>query len=99
MLARTTVEEVETAARLLADRANSASGPVAIVIPLRGFSSVDEGGQHFHDPPADAAFGRVVREVVKANIDVVDVNAHINDQAFAEALAGAFATVVRKAGS
>jgi uncharacterized protein (UPF0261 family) len=98
VLARTTADEVETAARLLAERANSATGPVAIVIPLRGFSSVDDDGQHFHDPPADAAFGRVVREIVKGSIAVVEVDAHINDQEFAEALAGAFATVVGKAG-
>lgn len=84
VLARTTKEEVGKAARILAKRANRATGPVAIVIPLRGFSAVDCEGQHFFDPGADGAFAQVIKDTVKESIEIVEVNAHINDDEFAK---------------
>jgi len=84
VLARTTKEEVGKAARILAERANRATGPVAIVIPLRGFSAVDREGQHFFDPGADGAFAQVIKDTVKESIEIVEVNAHINDDEFAK---------------
>jgi len=84
VLARTTKEEVGKAARILAERANRATGPVAIVIPLRGFSAVDQEGQHFYDPEADGAFAQVVKGIVKEGVEIVEVDAHINDDEFAK---------------
>jgi uncharacterized protein (UPF0261 family) len=84
VLARTSKEEVGKAAKIIAERANRAMGPVAIVIPLRGFSSVDVEGQHFFDPVADGAFAQVTKATVKESIEIVEVDAHINDDEFAK---------------
>jgi uncharacterized protein (UPF0261 family) len=97
VLARTTAEEVGRAAKILAERANRAAGPVAIVIPTKGFSSVDAEGQHFYDPVADGAFSQVVRDTVKESIDIVEVDAHINDEAFAEKAVETFIKLVEQA--
>jgi len=99
VLVRTTREEVATAARVLAKRANSAKGPVAIVIPLQGFSAVDKQGQHFYDPQADAAFARVVKDIVKKQVDIIEVNAHINDVRFAKKVVNTYDRLLKKGGS
>jgi uncharacterized protein (UPF0261 family) len=98
VLVRTTAEEVAAAARLLAKRANEAKGPVAVVIPLRGFSAVDRPGQHFYNPEADSMFGRVVRENVKESVEIVEVDAHINDKGFAGAVVRTFDKLVKRGG-
>jgi uncharacterized protein (UPF0261 family) len=96
VLVRTTGEEVGKAAGILAGRANRATGPVAIVIPKRGFSAVDIEGQHFYDPDADAAFAQVVRETVNEGVDIVEIEAHINDSEFAAAVVDTFNKLTRK---
>jgi len=99
VLVRTTREEVATAARVLAKRANSAKGPVAIVIPLQGFSAVDKQGQHFYDPEADAAFVRVIKDTVENKVDIIEVGAHINDAKFAKKVVDIFDKLLKKGGT
>lgn len=98
VLARTTKDEVGRAARIISERANRAAGPVAIVIPLRGFSAVDKEGQHFYDPEADEAFAQVVRDTVNESVDIVEVSAHINEDEFAQTVVDAFDKVAKKGG-
>lgn len=98
VLVRTTGEEVGKAARILAERANKAKGPVAIVIPLRGYSAVDAEGQHFYNPDADAAFTRTVKNIVKRNISIIEVDAHINEAKFAKEVVDTFDKIAQKGG-
>ncbi len=98
VLVRTTGEEVATAGKLLAKRANSAKGPVAIVIPLGGFSSVDAEGQHFYDPDADATFVRAIKDNVENKVDIIEVDAHINDVKFARKVVDIFNKLLKKGG-
>lgn len=99
VLVRTTAEEEATAARVLGKRANRAKGPIAIVIPLQGFSAVDKQGQHFYDPEADAAFIRVIEDTVKNEVDIIEVDAHINDTKFARKVVDTFDKLLEKGGS
>jgi uncharacterized protein (UPF0261 family) len=80
-LMRTTGEENARLGRIIAEKANAARGPVAILLPLCGVSAIDAEGQPFHDPEADAALFGAVRQ--HAKVRVVEVDAHINDPAFA----------------
>jgi uncharacterized protein (UPF0261 family) len=98
VLVRTTGEEVAAAGKLLAKRANSAKGPIAIVIPLGGFSSVDAEGQHFYDPQSDAAFTKVIKGNVKSGVDIIEVNAHINGVKFARKVVDIFDKLLEKGG-
>jgi len=99
VLVRTTGEEVAMAARVLAKRANKANGPVAVVIPLRGFSAVDKQGQHFYDPKADAAFAKTIKDTLKKKVRIVEVDAHINDAQFAGKVVDIFDKLLKKGGS
>ena len=99
VLVRTTAEEVAKAAKLIAERANRAVGPVAIVIPLGGFSAVDAKGQHFYNTQADAAFARVIKNSVKKKVDIIEVDAHINDAKFAKKIVDTFDKLLKKGGA
>ncbi len=89
-LMRTTADECVEIGRRIALQLNTAKGPTALVLPLRGVSALDAPGQPFHDPHADAVlFGSLHRHVAP-HVEVIDVDAHINDPAFAQALVDTF---------
>ena len=84
-LMRTNAEENAQMGRIFADKLNAATGPVAVLIPLRGVSILDGDGELFCDREADRAFG----DALKANLDegilVREVDHNINDPEFAAA--------------
>ena len=79
----------------IAERLNAATGPTALVLPLRGVSALDAPGQPFHDPAADAALFDTLRHHLRDDIPLVQVDAHINDAAFADALVRTFGDISR----
>ena len=81
-LLRTTPDENRRIAAAMASRLNDAAGPLAVLLPLRGFSSLDREGQPFWDPAADAAFGQALRAALRPGVAVREIDAHINDDAF-----------------
>jgi len=81
---RTNVEENIRLGELMAERLNAAQGPVAVLIPTHGFSAYDREGGVFYDPEADWAFVEALRSKLKSGILCQMIEAHINDQAFAE---------------
>lgn len=96
-LMRTTADECAEIARRIATQLNAATGPTSLVLPLRGVSALDAPGQPFHDPEADAALFDTLRREVRRDIHLVEVDAHINDAAFAAAVVQAYADIARRA--
>src|SRR4051812_25320155 len=86
-LMRTTPEECAELGRRLAAKLNAATGPVALYLPLRGVSAIAGEGGPFHDPEADAALRAGLRETLAPSVEVHEVDAHVNDPAFAVAMA------------
>lgn len=86
-LMRTTVEENRELGRILAEKLNASQGPVEVFLPLQGVSAIDREGQPFHNPEADAAFRDAFRAALRPDIPVHEMNLHINDEAFAVAMA------------
>jgi uncharacterized protein (UPF0261 family) len=85
-LMRTTPDECREIARRIAAQLAPATAPVTLVLPLRGVSMLDAPGKPFHDPDADRALFDTLRASVGPRVRVVDVDAHINDPAFADVL-------------
>ncbi len=90
LIVRTTEEELEQVGRNLAERANSALGPVAFVIPLRGFSEASKKDGPLHDPRADRGFIRALRQDLDERIKVIEVDCNINEDPFADAVIRTF---------
>jgi uncharacterized protein (UPF0261 family) len=85
-LMRTNADECAEIGRRIAEQLSRARGPVCLVLPLRGVSMIDAEGQPFHDPEANAALFDSLRHHAGPNVRTVEVDAHINDAAFADAL-------------
>lgn len=81
---RANAEELRTTGRVVAEKLNQARGPVAVVIPSRGFSSFDEEGGAFWEPETDRVFAPALKASLRPEIEVIEVEAHINDPLFAE---------------
>jgi len=86
-LLRTTPEENDKLGKEIAEKASAARGPTAILIPLKGVSTLDATGQAFWWPEADAALFQSLRNWMSPHVEVIDLDLHINDPAFAEAAA------------
>jgi len=85
-LMRTTAEENKQLGEQIARKAAAATGPAAIMLPLRGVSAIDCEGQPFDDPEARKALFDAIR-ANGSDVELIEVDSHINDEAFAEAAA------------
>ncbi len=86
-LMRTTAEECAELGRRSARKLSAATGPVALYVPLLGVSMFDVPGQPFQGPDADAALFAALREGLGENVELVQLDCTINDDAFADAMA------------
>jgi uncharacterized protein (UPF0261 family) len=86
---RTTEKDLERLADHMAGIAGEAKGPVRFYLPLGGFSSHDSAEGNIHEPTLPPLFAAYVQKVMPKNVDVQIVDAHINDDAFADALTAA----------
>jgi uncharacterized protein (UPF0261 family) len=86
-LMRTSVEECREIGRRIAERLSQATGPVVLVLPMRGVSMLDAEGQPFDDPEADRALFEALELHAGQGVRILEVDAHINDPVFAETLA------------
>jgi uncharacterized protein (UPF0261 family) len=86
-LMRTTPDECAELGRRIASKLNAARGPVTLFVPLRGISMIAVEGQPFHDAAADEALVGALREQLDPSVDVRELDADINDPAFARAMA------------
>ena len=85
-LMRTTPEENAALGRILAEKANASTGPVAFFLPAKGVSILDSPDGLFWWPEADAALFDAIQLNARPDISVEIVEANINDDAFAEAV-------------
>jgi uncharacterized protein (UPF0261 family) len=85
-MTRFTPEELRIGANAYAEKLNKAKGPVKILIPIRGWSSLDRKGSVLHDPEEDNVFVNVLRKDLKPQIAIEELDLHLEDPAFALAL-------------
>jgi len=97
-LVRISQEEAQRVGEAVGMKLNRATGPVRLLWPRGGLSTPNRPGGELFDPDADSAFLEALRRVLRRGIPLVEVEAHINDPLFAEAVAGAFEDALREAG-
>ena len=95
-LMRTTPEENRELGRRLAERVNSSTGSVEVYLPLKGISVISAAGQPFCWPDADQALFGAIRETLRSEIPLFELDLDINDPAFAEAVAGGLLRLLGK---
>jgi uncharacterized protein (UPF0261 family) len=97
-LMRTTPDEMAELGRRIARKLNGAQSPTVLFVPLKGVSAIDVEGQPFHDADADEALFAALREGVDTSkVEVHEVDADVNDPAFAIAMADRLHELVQEA--
>lgn len=79
-------EELKEVAGVFAGKLNQAKGPVVVLIPQKGWSAADLPGNDTHDPAEDQLFTQVLRERLKPDIQIIEVNANMEDSEFSNAV-------------
>lgn len=87
-LVRLTVDEMAQLGTIFARKANLASGPTEIIVPMGGFSVPDSPGGAFWDPAADEAFVSALRAELGDHVGVTVLDEHVNDDAFIDHVLG-----------
>jgi len=88
--ARTTSQELREIAREVARKLNQSKGPVVVLIPLKGWSSLDQEGMALYDAEADRAFVQELKVRLNRNIPLVELDLHLNTREFAEEVVNQF---------
>lgn len=86
-LMRTTQQENEKLGAIIGEKLKAAQGPTKVVLPMRGVSALDNEGQPFDDPEARRALYDCIKSCVGEDVEVVELDQHINDPEFAQRLA------------
>lgn len=81
-LMRTTPEENQQMGEIFAEKLNATSGPVAVLIPLKGFSQIDLKGEIFYWPEANQAFIIALKKNLRSDIPVTEMDFDINAPEF-----------------
>ena len=82
-LMRTTPDENAEMGRRIAEKLNASTGPVTVLLPLRGLSQLGSPGGEFWWPEADRALFDTLKAELRVPLREVDAN--VNDPAFADA--------------
>jgi uncharacterized protein (UPF0261 family) len=80
---RTTAEENAAIGRFIAGKLNAARGPVTVVLPHGGLSSIDRPGKVFYDPAANQALFDTLKAELRPALRIVESGYHIDDPQFA----------------
>lgn len=84
---RTSACENRHMGKLMAEKLNQSKGRVVVAFPLRGLSANDYEGAAFYDREADMALLEALEGNLRKDIPVYKYDCHINDEAFADAVA------------
>jgi uncharacterized protein (UPF0261 family) len=95
-LMRTTPEENRQLGQEIGRKVAASRGPASIVFPLAGVSAIDRNGQSFDDPAARDALLEGLR-ASRGAVELVELDCHVNDPAFAQAVAGRLLAMMRPA--
>ncbi len=88
-LMRTTIEENRELGRILASKLNKSKGKTALFIPLQGVSMIDAIDQPFYGKEEDEMlFATLSSEIDRNTVEYIEMDNHINDDAFGVAMAG-----------
>jgi len=78
-------DEMAEVGRVMAGRLNTASGPTAVMIPLKGWSVYGAPGGVLYDGAGNRILLKALREHLKKGIQLTEIDAHINDGPFVDA--------------
>ncbi len=83
-------EERREVARAICGQLAGAEGPVTLILPRAGCNEWDREGAPLHDAAGMEAFADELRKACPDNVRLLELDAHINDAAFADCALAVF---------
>jgi len=77
-------DERRATAKEISKRLALSKAPVNVILPTQGIEEWDKPGEPAHDPEGLAAFADEMRTSIESPVVLTEIDAHINDQAFAD---------------
>ena len=91
-------DEMIKFAQIIGEKLNKSKGPAYVLIPQKGWSEADKPGTDFFDPDTNMVFVDQLKKILRPDIPVEEMNAHISEVVFAERAVEILDGMVRKAG-
>lgn len=88
--------EMAEVGRVMAERLNAAVGPTAILIPLKGWSVYGAPGGVLYDGTGNRIFLKALKDRLRKDIELKEIDAHINDDLFVDACVNQLITYMEK---
>ena len=82
-------KELSEVSKVFAEKINRSTGPVKVIVPLNGWSSIDSPDNPTYDPKEDLIFVTELRNVLRKEIEIIEVGANMEDPEFAGAVLSA----------
>jgi uncharacterized protein (UPF0261 family) len=76
-------EEMRAFARIVGEKLNKSRGPIHVLIPNKGWSEADKEGMELFDPETDRIFVEELKKIIRTDIPVEEIDAHISEPVFA----------------
>lgn len=95
---RVSSDEIQQVARAFAEKLNQATGPTVFLFPAKGWSAVDAPSSHMFDEAEDRLFLQALKKNLTDRIVVREVDANLEDEAFARAVEDACLEIFPKPG-
>jgi len=96
---RSNADELRQAADVIAERLNQSTGPFTFMIPLQGWSSLDQAGRQNYDPQADAAFVQRLKLKLNNPAAIKTLDLHLYSEEFARAAVAEFVSLYQQTAS
>ena len=94
-MTRFPVDELIIGAKLYAEKINKAKGPIKLVVPLRGWSSLEREGSILYDPEEDQIFIQELKKNLKAPLEIEEVDCNLEDFGTAQALVDSLVNLMK----
>ena len=91
-------EEMRAFAGIIGEKLNKSKGPTHVLIPLKGWSDADKEGMDLFDPETDQIFVEELKKVIRTDIPVEEIDAHISEPVFASRAVDILDHMIRPAG-
>ena len=92
---RLNVEETTYLAIQLAEKLNKDPANIKVLVPTRGWSGADKKDGPLHDPDMNQVFLQKFKQVIDSQIEIQEVDHHINDKAFGQIAATVMDEMIR----
>ncbi|UCG04942.1 MAG: Tm-1-like ATP-binding domain-containing protein [Desulfobacterales bacterium] len=92
---RLNIEETKILADQLSQKLNQDPANIKVLIPTKGWSEADRHGGPLYDPEMNRLFTQRLKEKLDSQIEIEEMDCHINDTAFGEMAAKVMDEMVR----